>query len=954
MMPVLKKMFGGLLLVALVFSVFTLQATAAASRSASSSSPQAGTQGVADPISALQGLGLSPNWNLGPVSVGSKYDSELGVILDARYRHQLNEAWALGLLGEYGPNQYRVNATVGTQLGQNTQVKFTGEYLSQELPFYFDAGRIDERVGQSAYGMQLRQNFDDSLIKNLQAGGYWSKAPSVALPSFTIIRDAFAYTNARNLAGSTSTGFDIGSDLALSPSTIMNVKLLYNDVNYDTRLTPSSAHNRSGFGGALQLDQSIDDRTKFLLRAENRITEDSYGGELCWTPSFAPLAISLSAQRLIPNSQAQNSNIFGLNISFALNDGSSGRDLAKQVPLSDLTTWVAEPAVRLSRVAVEAEQTTTLNGPVAVNIVPNSGPLTGGALVTINGSNFLPGVTVTVDGVNAVIISVTPTQIIAEIPVLVVQDTTSLLGTMLAALSPISAAYAADPTRDVEVVISNPDGQRWSFMATYVSTLATLVSLTPDSGTETGGTTVTITGTHFTNTSAVTFGGVAGTSVTVVNDTTLTVVTPAHAVGAVDVVVTTPQGSGTLADGYTYIAATPTVTSISPNSGSTAGGGSVTITGTNFTSTTSVTFGGGAATSVTVVNDTTITAVTPAHAAGAVDVVITTPAGSGTATSGFTYIAPPAVTSLSPTSGSTSGGTSVVITGTNFANTTAVNFGSSAAASFTVDSATQITATSPAGSAGTVAVTVTSPLGTSATSSADEFTYVAAPTVTSISPTSGSTSGGTSVVITGTNFADATAVNFGSSAAASFTVDSTTQITAVAPAGSAGAVNITVTTAGGTSPTSSADQFTYNTPVQIIFVTSSSYNGNLGGFSGADAKCNSDSAKPSSGFAAGYTYKALLNGNNATTSGVSYYRTNGLTLIDTATGGNLVGAGFLISSISSNSAGVWTGNGSNSCANWTSTGVAGTAGLSSSSSSAYWNSGPSSCSSLRRLYCVSQ
>jgi len=169
----------------------------------------------------------------------------------------------------------------------------------------------------------------------------------------------------------------------------------------------------------------------------------------------------------------------------------------------------------------------------------------------------------------------------------------------------------------------------------------------------------------------------------------------------------------------------------------------------------------------------------------------------------------PTITGISPTSGPTVGGTSVVITGTNFTAATAVKFGSTNATNYTVNSATQITAVSPAGSAGAVDATVTTTYGTSATSSADQFTYVAVPTITAISPTSGPIAGGTSVVITGTNLTAASAVKFGSTNATSYTVNSATQITAVSPAGSAGAVDVTVTTAGGTSATGSADQFTY-------------------------------------------------------------------------------------------------------------------------------------------------
>jgi hypothetical protein len=89
------------------------------------------------------------------------------------------------------------------------------------------------------------------------------------------------------------------------------------------------------------------------------------------------------------------------------------------------------------------------------------------------------------------------------------------------------------------------------------------------------------------------------------------------------------------------------------------------------------------------------------------------------------------------------------------------------------------------------------------------------PGVTKIEPTTGPAAGGTSVTITGTGFIGATAVRFGSNNAASFTVNSATSITAVSPAG-AGTVDVTVTTPAGTSPTGSADQFTYGPTVTKV------------------------------------------------------------------------------------------------------------------------------------------
>ena len=105
-------------------------------------------------------------------------------------------------------------------------------------------------------------------------------------------------------------------------------------------------------------------------------------------------------------------------------------------------------------------------------------------------------------------------------------------------------------------------------------------------------------------------------------------------------------------------------------------------------------------------------------------------------------------------------------------------------------------------------VTVSTPGGTSATSAADEYTYIPAPTVTKVEPTSGPAAGGTTVTITGTNLTCASEVKFGSSKATALKAESPTQVTATSPAGS-GTVDVTVSTPGGQSATSAADEYTY-------------------------------------------------------------------------------------------------------------------------------------------------
>jgi len=359
------------------------------------------------------------------------------------------------------------------------------------------------------------------------------------------------------------------------------------------------------------------------------------------------------------------------------------------------------------------------------------------------------------------------------------------------------------------------------------------MGISPATGGTGGGTKVILSGTGLGGATGVTFGGAPG-KILLDTATQITVVSPAGK-GLVNIIVMTPNGSSavTTVGHFMYRSSTsprlpqPAVTGISPNSGSTAGGTEVTISGTNLNSATEVSFGGAAG---MIVSDsgTQITAISPAGTAGTVNVTVTTMGGTSatTAVGRFSYhvvqhgTPRPALRGISASSGPAAGGSKVTLTGTNLSGATSVSFGSTGA-SIISDTSTQITVTSPAGN-GTVNVMVTTAGGTS---NGVQFTYtVPAPTLKGISPKSGSTAGGTQVTLTGTNLSGATSVSFGA-AAGKISSDSGTQITVTSPAGTAGKVNVTVTTPGGTS---NAVQFTYTVPAPTIteLKPDSGYSGN--------------------------------------------------------------------------------------------------------------------------------
>ena len=254
------------------------------------------------------------------------------------------------------------------------------------------------------------------------------------------------------------------------------------------------------------------------------------------------------------------------------------------------------------------------------------------------------------------------------------------------------------------------------------------------------------------------------------------------------------------------------VDSVSLRSGPFVGGTAVTIHGCGFTDQSMVTFGGVAATNVTVTSLSSITATIPAGVAGTASLVVTTPEGSSPAKTLHSLLPFPAVSAISPASGDALGGTAVTISGLGFTGATGVTIGGQAATGVTVVNDTTITATTPAGTAGTASVLVSTAGGVNAANSL--FAYVAGPHITSISPTSGPTAGGTVVTIIGTGFTGANYASFDYDDATDIHVISDTEMTATTPASEAVVADVQVTTPNGT--TLGAGLFTYVAPTPTV------------------------------------------------------------------------------------------------------------------------------------------
>lgn len=355
----------------------------------------------------------------------------------------------------------------------------------------------------------------------------------------------------------------------------------------------------------------------------------------------------------------------------------------------------------------------------------------------------------------------------------------------------------------------------------------TVTQLSVKQGPPTGGTTVVVSGTNFgpglngaANTpcplSSVTFGGVPVTTCKLTGQPDqIQVTTPAHISGFVDVVVHNGAHSPAVPSSRYNYQGVPVITNLSPNFGPQAGGTTVLISGSGFfvgnQQPSSVLFGGNPA-QFLLLSDTLIQAIAPAGT-GVQQVKIIHPI-SGTSDfrteANFTYTVGPAIVSLTPSHGPSSGGTVVTISGTGFAPSAIVKFGDVQAFTTSITE-TSITATAPAGT-GIVDVTVT--VNTNVTASGPQTKYqYDGPTVTGVTPNAGPPAGGTAIVIKGSNFTSASQVLIGNAAVTPVFVDTTT-LNAVTPAQAVGAYQVRVKTGSGTSADTPDALFTYtNGPI---------------------------------------------------------------------------------------------------------------------------------------------
>lgn len=489
---------------------------------------------------------------------------------------------------------------------------------------------------------------------------------------------------------------------------------------------------------------------------------------------------------------------------------------------------------------------TPLPAPVVTDIYPDYGPAAGGTTVTITGANLGGATSVKFGNTPATIVTDTAGQMVVTSPAgtgMVHVTVTTVNGTSAtsqADLFTYGSAPLLDPSKTYLALPSTTQGTAGAALnftltgtglvggenATIIAPTGCEVSLSGSSG---FGSQLTLSPDATGNLSAVIYVRISASAI-------------ANVTGSIRIADTFHLAL----DKYIVVSgivqpviASPSVTGISPASGATVGGTQVIIRGTNLAAVTAVKFGNTAA-KILSAAPTQVVVLSPAGS-GTVDVTVTTVKGtSATSTADrFTYIANPVLKvsttllTLSGTSLGTAGAASgFTVSGTGLGSTDTITLTAPTGSEISQSIASGYTNTLQLrpDSNGTLAATVYIRIAASATKNVGGYLVITDalhsnlnqsipasgtvrqgslyPTIAGISPSSGPRAGGTLVTIRGTNLNGATAVRFGG-VLARIVSDTATQMVVMSPAGAGGAVDITVTTAVGTTTLSTADRFTY-------------------------------------------------------------------------------------------------------------------------------------------------
>jgi hypothetical protein len=289
----------------------------------------------------------------GPVRAELKYDAELSWILGMQYMHMFNESAGIAAKLTGGPNEFRTNLTAGYALGKDHQVKLTYEYLTQNLPFDFASGTINNWVAQHSLGAAYQYVVRHEILHSLELSGYATRANSKDLDTVTFNQqtvvpgaDYLYDVNYRRIAGGKEN--TVLASINLFPfataTTTLTLGAGYSSISYDTRYEDDQAATRPAYKA--ELAHLLSSKAKVMAGTTSTAgsTEHSVGVSHLLPSNFE---LSVKGQYTSGQGTLKDNKSLTLGITYPAPDNYS---LAGFSEVQELKNWIDKPIVYATRV----------------------------------------------------------------------------------------------------------------------------------------------------------------------------------------------------------------------------------------------------------------------------------------------------------------------------------------------------------------------------------------------------------------------------------------------------------------------------------------------------------------------------------------------------------------------------------------------------------------------------
>lgn len=335
----------------------------------------------------------------------------LGPTIKGTFSSPLFTSSGFSLLGEAGPRNLRIGGTVGFAATDTQRIKFSAEYLWQQLTYAFFSGNSREWMQQGAIGGTYQIDLmENAYLPQLDINAYYSHAPSKSLSTVTGTfvnsqNTELPFIEQRRVAGSNAAGISPGFRVQPWNGAQFRAYLNYDNVRYDKKYSPSE--DAYGFGGTAGLNQMLTDNLNFDISAAIRKPFNAYKAQLNFIrwPYYGFWTMGAEGNYTAGKNTMPSSYNVGLTVDYiyepcqTIPHANFKNEMVAQMVTrpNSLVSWIADPAVYMPQVLAVTDS--LVNGCVGGNVIllspipdePATDTTTGGETVTIDTASHFSG-----------------------------------------------------------------------------------------------------------------------------------------------------------------------------------------------------------------------------------------------------------------------------------------------------------------------------------------------------------------------------------------------------------------------------------------------------------------------------------------------------------------------------------------------------------------------------------